>query len=225
MTTKPPDKSQQAFADEPLANLLLVAAAGCGKTEALAYRARALVRGGHVGSPRKLLALTYSNRARDSLSARMRVHLGQKWYESVSVTNFHGFAARVVQNHGSVLGLQRDLVLPDKTWRARRLRELGVDYRTSLSFELTLRRAKAGAPSDAEVLNRVYDSGNSAAVKFEEGLRREGRLDYDDLLRHAQRVLAHEKVAKLYRAHFAAVFVDEVQDLSLGHLRLGIAQK
>ena len=220
MTVLAPDGSQQAFAELSLVNVLLIAPAGCGKTEALAYRARSLLDRKCVEAPRKLLALTYSNKAKDNLSMRMRVHLGPRWRDRVTVTNFHGLATRVIQNHGVVVGIPRDVVLPNRAWRARRLRELGVGYKDSSVFESVLRAAKADDADDEEVLRRIHDSGLETAIEYEEGLRSENRIDYDDQIRHAQRVLANSNVARLYSAHFAAVMVDEVQDLSLQQLSL-----
>ena len=220
MTAAGPDRPQQHFAELPLANILLLAPAGCGKTEALAYRAQSLVERRLVESPRKLLALTYSNKAKANLSARMRAHLGPKWRASISVTNLHGLATRVILNHGTVVGLPRDVRFPDKAWRARRLRDLGVGYEESATFERVLRAAKADDADDEEVLRRIYDSQLESAIRFEEGLRDENRIDYDDQIRHARRILADRNVARLYRAHFAAVMVDEIQDLSLQQLWL-----
>ena len=220
MTVPAPDGSQQAFAELPLVNVLLNAPAGCGKTEALAYRTRSLVDRGYVESPRKILALSYSNKAKENLSGRMRSHFGPRWREHVTVTNFHGLATRVIQNHGVTIGIPRDVVLPNKAWRARRLRELNIGYREAPLFESVLREAKADDADDEEVLRRIYASGLETAIEYEEGLRTENRIDYDDQIRHAQRVLANSNVARLYIAHFAAVMVDEVQDLSLQQLSL-----
>jgi len=38
------------------------------------------------------------------------------------------------------------------------------------------------------------------------------QLHYDDLLRHAQRLLRIPAVARLYQEHFGAILVDEFQD-------------
>jgi len=48
----------------------------------------------------------------------------------------------------------------------------------------------------------------------------ERRLTYDDLPRMAELILAKDEVAELYRNHFAAVVVDEFQDLTPQQLRI-----
>jgi DNA helicase-2/ATP-dependent DNA helicase PcrA len=96
-------------------DVLLDAPAGCGKTEALAVRAAGLVRGGHVPSPSKILAVSFSNKARDNLRARLRQHLRGHELPTVTVANLHGVAARVVLAHGQTIGLTPDAhVMPTR---------------------------------------------------------------------------------------------------------------
>lgn len=215
-----PNARQEEFANLPVGNVLLIAPAGCGKTEALAERARVLVGRGEIGPPRKILALTYSNKAKDNLSARMRALLGRNWRQWVTVTNFHGFATRLIQSHGVVIGMPPTVLLPERSRRAKRLRELGVGYEDAGEFERVLREAKSDEADDETVLQRIHESGHTAAIEFEQGLRSEGRIDYDDQIRHAVRLLAEPSVARLYQTHFVTVMVDEVQDLSMGQLRM-----
>jgi DNA helicase-2/ATP-dependent DNA helicase PcrA len=60
----------------------------------------------------------------------------------------------------------------------------------------------------------------SAALLYEESLRSQGRVDFDDVIRLGHLVLADARVRDLYRVAFPAVVVDEVQDLSTGQLEL-----
>jgi DNA helicase II / ATP-dependent DNA helicase PcrA len=140
----------------------------------------------------------------------------------VTVTNFHGFAGRLLRAHGEQIGLQCDVTFPEKAWLARTKAELGIGWANSDAFDITLRQAKRDAVSDDVVMDRLVASGHAAAIAFEERLRKESRLDHDDLLRHAARLLAIPKVRRLYLAHFGMVMVDEVQDLTL--MQLGIVE-
>ncbi|MBA4181320.1 MAG: ATP-dependent helicase [Anaerolinea sp.] len=210
------NSDQGRFAALPLGNILLIAPAGCGKTEALAARARAILQNGELTAPQRILTLTFSNKARDNLAARMRGIVGAGWRQRITASNFHGLAARVIKAHGNVVGIPQDVILPEDPWRRRQLRDLGVDgYTDNGPFEEALRLAKLGRFDDAEVMERLSASGHSAAIEFECRLRAENRLDYDDLIRHAGRLLDLPAVRRLYQAHFGMVMVDEVQDLSL----------
>ena len=210
-----PNDKQAELCALPVGNVLLVAPAGCGKTEALAARARSVLARVKIAPPQQILALTYSNKAKDNLASRMRDVIGAGWERRVQVTNFHGLATRVIMAHGRRLGIPPDVLLPEEAWRRRCLRDLGIDWQNGAAFEAALREAKRGLADDDAVIRRLREMEHGDALAFEELLRAEGRLDYDDLLRHAGRLLAITAVAALYRAHFAMVMVDEVQDLSL----------
>ena len=209
------NREQELLSELPISNVLLIAPAGCGKTEALAGRARAVVERGDVVAPRLVLALTFSNKAKENLAQRMRAVVGAGWRQRVVVTNLHGLAARVYRAHGAVLGAEPDAHFPEEPWRRRTRAELGITYRNGDEFEEALRIAKAGPYNDEEVMRRLTEIGHQAAIDYELRLRSENRLDHDDLIRHAACLLARPEIRRLYQAHFGMTLVDEVQDLSL----------
>ncbi|MEX0985753.1 MAG: ATP-dependent helicase [Actinomycetota bacterium] len=210
-----PNPQQEKLVELPVGNVLVIAPAGCGKTEALAGRARAVLARGEVAAPQKILALTFSNKARDNLASRIRGAVGAAWRQRISVTNFHGLAARILRAHGEELDIPAGVALPEDAWRRRQRNQLGIDYRNGDAFDAALHEAKRGPYDDEEVMARLLASGHAAAIAYEERLREEGRLDYDDLIRHASRLLQVLEIRRLYRAHFGMVMVDEIQDLSL----------
>src|SRR4051812_48840264 len=109
---------QQLAANSDQDNLLVVAPPGCGKTELLALRAVALIP--RLRPHQKILALTFTNRAKANLSDRLKKLLGpERFRRYVTVHNFHGHAAEVVLAHGRTLGLRPDeLAMPTtKTMR------------------------------------------------------------------------------------------------------------
>lgn len=210
-----PNQKQLDLADLPVGPVLVIAPAGCGKTEALALRTAAVIARREVTAPRKVLALTFSIKAKANLAARMRSCVGPGWRQRVTVTNFHGLATRIVQAHGALVGIPADIGLPERRWRTAELRKLGIGWKNSDPFDAALAAAKSGPFDDDEVLRRLNETGHAKALEFEERLRSENRLDYDDLIRHAARILAVPAVARLYQQHFKMVIVDEAQDLSV----------
>lgn len=219
-TVLAPSPDQERLAELGLVNVLLIAPAGCGKTQALATRAAAVCNRGDVSSPRKVLAVTFSNKAKDNLASRMRTVIGPAWRERVTVTNFHGIAGRLLRAHGGQIGVARDVLFPEKAWLGRTRASLGITYKSSEPFDAALRHAKRDAVDDDVVMERLREFGSEEAIEFEKRLREESRLDYDDLLRHAARLLAIPDVVRLYRAHFGMVMVDEVQDLTMMQLEM-----
>lgn len=200
--------------------VLIRAPAGCGKTQAIAERASALVHARTFSPHQRILAMTFSNRARDNISSRLRSTLGFTYFRYVYVTNFHGLAARLIKAHGELVGVCPDAVFPERGWRKRTFRELGIERSAIAPVEAALRSAKRSPLSDDQVMGVIEASGVQKAVAFERRLRDENRLDFDDLLRHAERLLHDDRLRRLYQRHFAAVFVDEVQDLTEQQFRI-----
>jgi DNA helicase-2/ATP-dependent DNA helicase PcrA len=201
--------------------ILLIAPPGCGKTQALSIRAAALVAQGWVRSPRRLLALTYSNKASVNLRARLAASLPSRSQQLVQVATLHAFAGRVAVAHGKVLGLDTTRT-PPELGAIRRLRtDAGITYHNSDYVDAVLTRHKRDAAlDDREVLDALDAAGCREASAYERALRAENRIDFDDMLRYGARLLRVERVAGLYREHFAALLVDEVQDLSLLQLEM-----
>lgn len=216
-----PTPSQIAIRDASARDLLVIAPAGCGKTEALALRIQGLLLRGDVRAPQKILVTTFSNRARDNIRERLQDYLSPVTIrDRITITNFHGLAARLFRAHANVIGLDPAMIIPDGDWVGAQCRELGFDFNTSAAVQTTLRVAKQDARTDDEVEAFLGAPGREAALAIERQRVAEGRLTYDDLPRLAGLILDHTAVADLYRAHFGGVVVDEFQDLTPQQLRI-----
>jgi DNA helicase-2/ATP-dependent DNA helicase PcrA len=217
-----PTPKQEEIRDALGLGLLVVAPAGCGKTEALALRVRGLTERQQVVQPRRVLVLTFTNRARENIRERLRTHVRPEHMRSlVTVANFHGFAARLIHAHGNVIGIPPDIGIPESDWVTRVCRdEYGLDYNAVGVVNTLLRTAKQEARTDDEILSHLRTAGSHHAITLETRRQAEGRLTYDDLLRLAELILANDQVTALYRNLFAAVVVDEFQDLTPQQLRV-----
>ncbi|QES58063.1 ATP-dependent helicase [Streptomyces venezuelae] len=224
MTTEAePDPAQS-----PVANLLAIAPPGCGKTELLARRAQHLV--AQLEQHQRILALTFSNRAKRNLRERLLVTLGpQRFRHYVRVTNFHGHAAEIIRAHGRTIGLDPSAPMPGRSTLDNAIavytRGLGPGPagKRRDGIAKALSEAKQGPYDDDQVRRALVLSGNAYAQQIEADRREEGILHYEDLLRHAQRLLGIEAVARMYQQHYGAVLVDEFQDLSLQQLEIALS--
>jgi len=197
-------------------HVLVVAPPGCGKTEVLAMRAAHLLATGRVRPRRKILTLTFTNRARDNLKQRVQQQLGEaRARQCVDVVNFHEFAMRLVQAHGNLVGLAAEVEYPNRTWMKKALARQTPDWRAHKAAMELLDSAKREPLTDAELMERLLASRNDLAVAIERERKEAGYLDYGDLLRHAQLILRDERVSDVFKEHYDAVLVDEFQDLSL----------
>lgn len=216
----PTDAQQRIRAHEGL-GLLVIAPAGCGKTEALAIRVAGLLERGQVAHPRRVLVTTFSNRARDNVRDRLKVYVpGIAMRDRVTVAHFHGLSARLVRAHAQVIGLDSNLSLPESDWVGEECQRRGLDWDRRRAVEDLLRLVKQEAVDDAAVDQALIRARNADALAIERQRIAERRLTYDDLPRLAELILANDTVAGLYRNHFSAVVVDEFQDLTPQQLRI-----
>jgi DNA helicase-2/ATP-dependent DNA helicase PcrA len=207
------------------AHLLLIAPPGCGKTEVLAHRAAHQINS--LEKRQRVLALTFTKRARSNLEERLRAVLGHaRTQRQIVVRNLHGFATQIVLAHGRTIGLDMEsLELPKTTTLRRAMLDAGGGP-TMYDAERILGDIKRSPLSDAEVLAAIqlHRPGleRELADKVERARQDANQLHYDDVLRHAQRLLRIPAVARIYQSHFGAVLVDEFQDLSMQQLDLAL---
>lgn len=208
-------------------NLLVIAPPGCGKTELLARRAELLIP--TLRPNQKILALTFSNKAKANLNNRLTTVLGaERKRRHITVHNFHGHAAEIVRSHGRTLAMDPDFEMPDKRTQSDAIAPFLEGLSDNDAAELRsrieddLREAKQRAHSDTQVLETLNRIGINESQLIESARQVEGQLHFDDLLRHAQRLLRIQGVADLYRTHYGAILVDEFQDLSPQQLELAL---
>lgn len=213
-------KQAQVLDHEGL-SLLIIAPAGCGKTETLALRVRGLLDQQAVKASQRILVATFTKRARDNMHDRLSHYLTpREMREAVTVCNFHGLFARIIQAHSNVIGLDpKRLTMPQNDWVGERCSALKLKGLTN-DVKSDISSAKRRALNDEQVLVELQRSGNQYASMIEEQRQAESRLTYDDLPRLAELILANDEVAALYRQHFGAIIVDEFQDLTPQQLRI-----
>ena len=203
-------------------SLLIIAPAGCGKTETLALRVKGLLDQQAVKAPQRILVTTFTNRARDNMHDRLSHYLTpREMREAVTVCNFHRLSARIIQAHGNVIGLDPTvLTMPQSDWVGKRCRKRNLSGKMIDDVQNKIGSAKRQGLTDEQVLVALERSGNEHALAVEKQRQADGRLTYDDLPRLAELILTNDEVAALYRQHFGAIIVDEFQDLTPQQLRI-----
>lgn len=216
-----PTAAQSEIRDACELDLLVIAPAGCGKTEAMALRAAGLLERGQIPPPRKVLVTTFSNRARDNIRDRLQRHLaGTANRDRVVVANFHGLAARIFRSHANVIGLDPEMKIPDSDWVGDQCRSRRLSFQRTNAVQGILRTIKQKPLDDASVWAALSEIGDEAALDIERHRIAEQRLTYDDLPRLGELILRNDEVADLYRCLFTCLMVDEFQDLTPQLLRM-----
>ena len=91
--------------------LLILAGAGSGKTRVIAHRIAYLI-GVKAVQPRRILAVTFTNRAAGELRERITALVGEHG-KDVQAGTFHALCARVLRQDGEAIGLDRRFVIYD----------------------------------------------------------------------------------------------------------------
>ncbi len=233
---------QQAAALATEGPVLVLAGAGSGKTRTLVYRIAHLIRKGV--DPRRILAVTFTNRAAGEMRERVASVVG-KDAKGVTLSTFHSLGARILRDYGTRLGLPEKFSIydtGDQTSLAKRIltEEVHVaatagddkydvkrvlhqisQWKNRLTTPLEARREVAEGITRG---NRADDYAVLAAdvyPRYEEALRAAGACDFDDLLLLPVQLLredADTREALWRRWHY--LMVDEYQDTNGAQLEM-----
>jgi DNA helicase-2/ATP-dependent DNA helicase PcrA len=202
--------------------LLVLAAAGSGKTRVITRRIAYLLRQGIPGS--QILAVTFTNKAAGEMRQRVEALAPES---GVWVGTFHGICARLLRRYAPLVGLDRSFTIYDQADRLKAIKsamerlgldELGV---TPERVEAAISRAKNDL-KPPESLARHGDADHVSAVVgrvarvYQEILTSCSAVDFDDLLVHMATILKeHRDVRAELDRRFRYVLVDEYQDTNL----------
>lgn len=205
--------------------VLVIAAAGTGKTRTLVYRVAWLVEQGVPGN--HILLLTFTNKAANEMMERARERVGSA-VNGMWGGTFHSVANRMLRQHAELLGYRRDYTILDADDQKKLCKtvveELG--HKGDKNFPkpdvlLSLFSLAANKNEDPEelVTDRFADHGiaiEPIMKVYHTYVARKKELnamDFDDLLVNAVKLLEdHEGPRRYYQHQFRYVLVDEYQD-------------
>jgi len=207
--------------------LLVLAAAGTGKTQTLVYRVAHLI--GRGVPPAAILLLTFTNRAAREMLERARSVAGDSAAEVWGGT-FHHVCNRMLRRHAPRLGYRHDFIIADRD-DSRKLIDDCVKELKLGGKEFPGKDVLAGLFSHAvnrdEPLEDVVGTRlDHLACNIEDVCRVQQRyielkeklgvMDFDDLLLNGLRLITeHEDIRRLYQKQFQHILVDEYQDTNL----------
>ena len=212
--------------------LLVLAAAGTGKTRTLVYRVAYLVEQGE--RPDSLLLLTFTNRAAREMLERAKAVAGEAAGNLLSGT-FHHVCNRFLRRFANLLGYPNDFTILDRDESHTLIDQCIKDsVRNKKDFPKKdvvaswIGEAANRACDIEDVLERAVNELTADPMQilavtnlYAERKRAMGAMDFDDLLVNGLRLLSeHEDVRTLYQNRFRHVLVDEYQDTNLLQARM-----
>ncbi|OHA80114.1 MAG: hypothetical protein A2V96_01980 [Candidatus Yonathbacteria bacterium RBG_16_43_6] len=210
--------------------LLIIAGAGTGKTSTLTHRILNLIKEGVP--PSEILAITFTNKAAKEMSIRV-ANLLEKYgftaglrYEDARpwIGTFHSLGVYVLRAHAHVFGLTKHFAILDKSGASSNMKEAvkaeGLDPKQFSPDRIgnVISRQKGNLMT---VERYRTEAGNSyfptivAGVwgRYEEYLKREKALDFDDLILKTVILLRdNPEIRASYQKRWRYIHIDEYQD-------------
>jgi DNA helicase-2/ATP-dependent DNA helicase PcrA len=221
--------AQRAAVEHVEGPILVLAGAGSGKTRVLTARIARLIEE-HGVEPRRILAVTFTNKAAAEMKHRVGTLLGRE-PDGLWIGTFHSVCARLLRREAPLLGFTRqfsiydeddsealirrvvdDLGLPPKLYAARGLRH-------------EISRAKNAMTTPEQYAETALDPYHANVARVFQAtvgaLKRANAMDFDDLLLHPLALFAqHPHREAEYQARFQFLLVDEYQDTNRAQYRL-----
>lgn len=202
--------------------VLLLAGAGSGKTRVLTHRIVYLIEEKNV-DPWSIMAITFTNKAAGEMRERVDQLVGYG-SESIWVSTFHSTCVRILRRYIDRLGYDNNFTIYDtddsKSVMKDICKRLQID--TKMLKERTILSAISSAKNEnigvtEYALQTVGDYQKQrisrAYMEYQEALRKNNALDFDDLLMKTVELFKTcPEVLQAYQKRFRYIMVDEYQD-------------
>ncbi len=204
--------------------VLILAGPGSGKTRVITHRIAYLIKVCGV-SPRRIMAVTFTNKAAREMEERLR-KLARSSVDELTIGTFHAICARILRRDGKAVGVNPGFVIYDDedqmTLVKRSLQALELDPKQhnprAVHSAISAAKSRLWTPEEYlrhrhsyfdEIVQRVYE-------RYQQFLSESDALDFDDLLlKVVQLFRQHSSVLSRYQSRYLHLQVDEFQDTNL----------
>ncbi len=201
---------------------MLLAGAGTGKTRTVTCRIAHMLE--RKVPPSEILAVTFTNKAAAEMRERIASMVSSTAAEEMTVCTFHSLCVRILRSGIEKLGYKKNFSIcsfSDQLGIMKQLlvRKGGKDEKIKPEKVLgQISKAKNQGTDPADLTDEFFAS---LAVAYQNELRAQNTVDFDDLLVLAERVLReHDDIRDLMRKRYTRVTVDEFQDTNSLQMKL-----
>ena len=209
--------------------ILILAGPGSGKTRVITHKIAYLLEN-NLANPYEILAITFTNKAAKEMKVRLEKLIDSD-IRGMQISTFHSFGLRIIKENYEFFGLNssftildeqdsisvikkiiKEMNLDDKQYNPRSIKNKISNAKNEL---LSPKAYKVFAHTPIEeVIVKVYE-------KYEDRLKRNNSVDFDDLLMMPIELFNKDKRAlEHYQNKFKYVFIDEYQDTNEAQYKL-----
>lgn len=202
--------------------VLILAGAGTGKTRTVTCRIAHMLEKKIPAA--EILAVTFTNKAASEMRERIGGMVSKKAAGEMTVCTFHSLCVRLLRGGIDKLGYKKNFSICSHSDQVGLMKQLLV--RMGGSSEKVKPETVLGAISNAK--NKGIDPATldddyfaNVAVAYQNELRAQNAVDFDDLLLFGEKILReHADVREMFRQRFTRVTVDEFQDTNALQMQL-----
>jgi DNA helicase-2/ATP-dependent DNA helicase PcrA len=202
--------------------VMILAGAGTGKTRTVTCRIAHMLE--KKIPPADILAVTFTNKAASEMRERIGGMVSKKAAEEMTVCTFHSLCVRLLRGGIDKLGYKRNFAICSHSDQVGLMRQLlvrkgGSDEKVKPDTVLAaISKAKNQGADPADIEDEFFAT---LAVAYQNELRAQNAVDFDDLLLFAEKVLReHTDVREHFRQRYKRITVDEFQDTNALQMRL-----
>lgn len=205
---------------------MVLAGAGCGKTKTIVARAAFLIQQGV--DPQKIQLLTFTRRAANELTVRIRSCIGER-SNGLQAGTFHAWCMTLIRRAPKVFGLEQCTVIDtddqEQLMKIIRGSHTTKSHKTPQAtallafYSYTRNTGKKFSESviesfpEAEASEPFRDTIKNILMDYEKRKRQNNYLDYDDILQIVAEHLAQSSnVLNWVSSLYEHILVDEMQD-------------
>ncbi len=202
--------------------VMLLAGAGTGKTRTVTCRIAHMLE--KRIRPEEILAVTFTNKAASEMRERIGGMVSKKAAEEMTVCTFHSLCVRILRGGIEKLGYKKNFSICSHSDQVGMMKQLlvrkgGADVKVKpdeVLSAISKAKNKGIEPNDME-----DDFFATLTVAYQNELRAQNAVDFDDLLLLGEKILReHADVRDMFRQRYTRVTVDEFQDTNALQMQL-----
>jgi DNA helicase-2/ATP-dependent DNA helicase PcrA len=209
---------------------IVLSGPGSGKTRVITHRIAHLIKNRKI-DPRKILAVTFTNKAANEMKGRVANILGPKNVTPMMGT-FHAICARILREDGYEIGLGRSFVIFDEVDSLALvksvMKDLDIDTKQfspgKIKWSFEEAKNELIGPKEYEKLAKGFFQQEIVAnvyTNYQKQLDKQRGADFEDLLYKAVLLFKKRpKILKKYQTRWEFILVDEYQDTNKAQYEL-----